>query len=113
MRMIHRQDSKGRWRWHWFEEKKRRWYPVPADRHDLPPTSWLRRRGAAIIRSEIKNERTLSLCGKFSYVQGYRFDYYPRSMMYDIPNFATSNEMRGQGEHAIVCWPINQVSNRI
>ena len=107
MTQMHRRDTKGEWRWHWWSAKARRWYPSPLDKNELPPVAWLRRRGAPLLRSELKVERTRSLCGKFVYDQGYRFDYYERDLMYKLPSFARSNEMRGVGEHAIVCWPIN------
>ncbi len=105
MTQTYRKDHKGEWRWHYL--LRGRWYPTPLDRYGFPTVRWLKKHGAPILRSEIKVERHRSLCGKFTYNQGYRFDYYPRSLMYKLPCFATSNEMRGAGDFAIVCWPIN------
>lgn len=101
-------DRKGEMRWHWTDTGKNRWYPSPLDKNGLPPVAWLRRRGAPLLRSELKVERHVSLCGKFAYNQGYRFDYYARDVMYKIPFFARSNEMRGEGSYAVVCWPIRE-----
>jgi hypothetical protein len=101
-----RDDKKGEWRWHYLSHG--RWRPTPRDRYGFPPVAWLRKHGAPLLRSEIKVERHRSLCGKFTYDQGYRFDYYTRDMMYKLPYFAQSNETRGTTDHTIVCWPINE-----
>ena len=98
-------DKKGVGRWHYWSHG--RWRPTPLDRYGFPTVAWIKKNGAPMIRSEIRAERHRSLCGKFSYDQGYRFDYYPRDLMYKLPCFATSNETRGNKEFTIVCWPIS------
>ena len=106
MTQMYRKGSKGEARWHYWS--RGRWYPTPRDRFGFPPVRWLRKHGVPLLRSEIKTERHRSLCGKYVYEQGYRFDYYPRDMMYKLPYFAQSNETRGTTDHTIVCWPISE-----
>lgn len=96
-------DKKGRRRWHYYS--RGRWIPTPLDRYGFPKVAWLRKHGAPLLRSEIKVERHRSLCGKFVYDQGYRFDHYGPDVR--PPCFACSNEFRGSDAGSIVCWPIN------
>lgn len=94
----------GGYRNHYFTHG--RWRPIPRDSRGIPQVRWLRKKGAKIIKSEVKSERHISLCGKYAYTQGYRFDYYAAGD--SPPFFAKSNETRGaEGGGQIVCWPFH------
>lgn len=90
---------------YYWDEATFSWAPVPVDEFNFPTVEWLRETGAEIERSEVKVERHRSVCGKVTYRQGYRMDYYREGAR--IPIQGQTNETRDPYGAPVACWPIS------